>query len=87
MAKVEQDPNHSSWYIERFRTMASEGKDLAGEARLIDAMVRNNARILDAGCGPGRINGELHARGHDIIDVNINPALITTTKKNHPKPQ
>lgn len=50
-------PGHSQWYIERFRTMAREGADLEGEARLIDAMVARGSRILDAGCGPGRVGG------------------------------
>src|SRR5689334_22294012 len=48
-------PGHSRWYIERFRAMARNGEDLAGEARLVDAMVHRHARILDAGCGPGRV--------------------------------
>jgi hypothetical protein len=36
---TEQNPEHSAWYVERFRAMAAAGDDLAGEARLIDAMV------------------------------------------------
>ena len=50
-----ENPNHSSWYIERFRTMEAEGADLDGEARLVDAMAPRAACILDAGCGPGRV--------------------------------
>ena len=34
-AIVQADPNHSQWYIERFRTMAAQGHDLAGEARIL----------------------------------------------------
>ena len=58
MQKVEADPNHSHWYVQRFRAMAESGKDLHGEARLIDAMAERGARILDAGCGPGRVGGD-----------------------------
>src|SRR5699024_4908115 len=47
----ETSDGHSAWYIERFRAMAAQGADLAGEARLIDAMVPRGARLLDAGCG------------------------------------
>ena len=32
--------NHSQWYIERFRRLEREGADLAGEARLLDAMLK-----------------------------------------------
>lgn len=28
------DPEHSTWYVQRFRQMAAEGADLVGEARL-----------------------------------------------------
>jgi hypothetical protein len=35
--------------------MARDGADLAGEARLIDAMVARGSGILDAGCGSGRV--------------------------------
>ena len=45
-AIVAENPDHSRWYIERFRGLAAEGHDLHGEARLIDAMVPRNARIL-----------------------------------------
>ncbi|NKY07717.1 SAM-dependent methyltransferase, partial [Cellulomonas hominis] len=55
----QQNPDRSQWYVERFRTMAAQGADLAGEARMIDAMVPRGARVLDAGCGPGRVGGEL----------------------------
>ncbi|GAC1399344.1 MAG: hypothetical protein NVSMB60_11460 [Mycobacterium sp.] len=57
MRNVEADPGHSHWYVKRFRTMARDGGDLVGEARLVDSMVARGARILDAGCGPGRLAG------------------------------
>lgn len=78
---------HSEWYIERFRTMAREGADLAGEARLIDAMAARGSRILDAGCGPGRVSGELHARGHTVVGVDVDPALIAAAEQDHPGPR
>lgn len=84
---LEENPGHSDWYIERFRTMAAEGKDLDGEARLIDAMVPRGASILDAGCGPGRVGGRLHALGHRVVGVDIDPALIAAAHIDHPGPQ
>ncbi|GAB3548958.1 hypothetical protein GCM10027404_13770 [Arthrobacter tumbae] len=51
------DPNRSAAYIRRFEQLISEGADMHGEARCIDAMAPRNARILDAGCGPGRVGG------------------------------
>ncbi|MHA7664198.1 class I SAM-dependent methyltransferase [Mycolicibacterium sp. HS_4_1] len=87
MQKVEADPGHSQWYIERFRALARAGEDLVGEARLIDAMAPRGARILDAGCGPGRVGGYLAAAGHDVVGVDVDPALIAAAEEDHPGPR
>lgn len=84
---TETGEGHSQWYIERFRTMAAEGADLAGEARLVDAMVPRGARVLDAGCGPGRVGAELHARGHVVVGVDVDPELIEAAQQDHPGPR
>ena len=78
---------HSQWYIERFRTMAAEGADLAGEARLVDAMLPRSSRVLDGGCGPGRVGGELHLRGHTVVGVDADPELIAAAEEDHPGPR
>ncbi|OBK75760.1 class I SAM-dependent methyltransferase [Mycobacterium sp. 1164985.4] len=86
MQKVAADPGHSQWYIERFRAMARAGDDLAGEARLVDAMVPRRAHILDAGCGPGRLGGYLATVGHRVVGVDVDPALIEAAEQDHPGP-
>lgn len=83
---TDHDDNHSQWYIDRFRTMADEGADLEGEARLVDAMVPRGARILDAGCGPGRISGALARNGHRVVGVDADAALIEAAKADYPGP-
>ena len=87
MQKVAADPGHSHWYIERFRAMARAGDDLAGEARFVDAMAPRGARILDAGCGPGRLGGYLAAAGHHVVGVDVDPALIEAAEQDHPGPR
>jgi SAM-dependent methyltransferase len=81
-----ENPGHSQWYVERFRTMAAEGADLEGEARFVDAMVAPRSRILDAGCGPGRVGGRLARLGHDVVGVDLDPALIEAAIEDHPGP-
>jgi SAM-dependent methyltransferase len=84
---TDTDEGHSQWYIDRFRAMAAEGVDLAGEARLLDAMIDRGSRVLDAGCGPGRTGAELHARGHAVVGVDADPALIAAAIEDHPGPR
>src|SRR5690349_25174891 len=66
--------------------MASNGADLGGEARLIEAMVPRGARILDAGCGTGRVGGFLAAAGHRVTGVDLDPQLIEAARADHPGP-
>lgn len=87
MQQVAADPGHSHWYVERFRAKARAGEDLTGEARLVDAMAPRGARILDAGCGPGRLGGYLATVGHRVVGVDVDPVLIEAAKHDHPGPE
>ncbi|MET7470764.1 class I SAM-dependent methyltransferase [Micromonospora sp. NPDC005686] len=80
-------PGHSQWYVDRFRQLAAEGADLAGEARLLDALVPPGGRVLDAGCGTGRVAGALAARGHDVVGVDADPTLVEAARADHPGPR
>lgn len=80
------DPTHSTRYVERFRTMTADGADIVGEARLVDAMLERGSRVLDAGCGPGRIGGYLHDAGHTVVGVDVDPVLIEAAESDHPGP-
>ncbi|GAA1756246.1 class I SAM-dependent methyltransferase [Rothia terrae] len=82
--KIEQDPSHSQWYIQRFETMRANGQDLWGEARMIDAMVQRGSRILDAGAGAGRIGDYLQHAGHTVTGVDIDPALVEASQALNP---
>jgi SAM-dependent methyltransferase len=75
LALTEANPEHSQWFIDRFRSMAAAGADLAGEARLIDAMLARGSRVLDAGCGTGRVGAFLAAAGHDVVGLAMEAVL------------
>ena len=84
---TQEDPGHSAAYVQRFRDLAARGFDLAGEARLVDAMLPRGSRVLDAGCGPGRTGGWLARAGHDVIGVDVDPVLIAAAEEDHPGPR
>ncbi len=84
---TEADPGHSAAYVERFRRLAAGGMDIVGEARLVDAMLQRGSRVLDAGCGPGRVGGHLASAGHDVVGVDVDPVLIAAAEEDHPGPR
>jgi SAM-dependent methyltransferase len=84
---TQQDPGHSAAYVQRFRDLAAQGFDLAGEARLVDAMLARGSRVLDAGCGPGRTGGWLGGVGHDVVGVDVDPVLVAAAEEDHPGPR
>lgn len=79
-----QDAEHSAWYVQRFRTMADRGEDVQGESRLVDVLAPRRARLLDAGCGPGRHGGHLARLGHRVVGVDIDPVLVDAARADHP---
>lgn len=78
------DREHSRWYADRFRAMAQDGQDLQGESRLVDTLAPRRARLLDAGCGPGRHGGHLARLGHQVVGVDIDPVLVEAARADHP---
>ncbi len=84
---TEHGADHAQRYVQRFRRLAAEGCDLDGEARFLDSLVARGSRILDAGCGPGRTGAALHARGHHVVGVDVDAALLAAATADHPGPR
>ncbi|WP_010540461.1 class I SAM-dependent DNA methyltransferase [Dietzia alimentaria] len=84
---VEADPEHSRRYAKRWEDMVAEGVDIDGEARLVDAMAPRGARILDVGCGQGRMGAYLYQRGHRVTGVDLDPYLIDRARESCPDAQ
>ena len=81
---VKNNPAHSINYANRWQMLAEQGHDIVGEARLIDAMAQRGSRILDAGCGQGRLTGFLTDRGHTVVGFDVDPVLIDIAKEANP---
>lgn len=78
------NPQHSENYAARWDRLAAAGHDINGEARFIDAIAPRGARILDAGCGTGRVGGVLARRGHTVVGTDVDPILIDHARANFP---
>lgn len=81
---MRRDPEHAAGYAARWKRLAAAGQDLDGEARLIDAMAPRGSRILDAGCGTGRVGGRLARAGHHVVGVDLDPHLIEVARAEQP---
>ncbi|WP_311201095.1 class I SAM-dependent methyltransferase [Brachybacterium paraconglomeratum] len=84
-AAVRRNPQHAAGYAARWKRLAAAGQDLDGEARLIDAMARRGSRILDAGCGTGRVGGRLARAGHEVVGVDLDADLIEVARAEQPR--
>jgi SAM-dependent methyltransferase len=82
---TQENPDHSTAYIRRWEDLAAQGMDLLGEARFVDAMLARGSRVLDAGCGQGRIGGHLASVGHGVVGVDVDPVLIAEAERLHPE--
>ncbi|GAA3216898.1 class I SAM-dependent methyltransferase [Actinocorallia longicatena] len=72
-------------YAARFAALAATGRDMHGEARFCDALVAPGARILDAGCGTGRVAIRLAELGHDCTGVDLDASMLAVARKAAPE--
>ena len=68
-------------YVERFRALAASGVDVHGEAAYVAALVPPGAKVLDAGCGTGRVAAELARRRYDVVGVDSDPSMLEVARE------
>ncbi|WP_416875416.1 class I SAM-dependent methyltransferase [Kitasatospora sp. SC0581] len=79
-----QEAGQSGNYGKRFADLISAGEDVDGEARLADTLLPRGARVLDAGAGMGRVAAALLRRGHDVVAIEPDPALVHQARETYP---
>ena len=72
-------------YAEAFRALAASGKDVHGEAAYVAALVTPGSRVLDAGCGTGRVAVELARRGYDVVGVDNDDSMLSVARETAPE--
>ena len=68
-------------YDEAFRELAASGVDVHGEAAFVAGLVGSGARVLDAGCGTGRVAVELARRGHVVTGVDNDASMLEVARR------
>jgi SAM-dependent methyltransferase len=71
-------------YAQRFARLAESGHDIHGEATFCAALLEPAARILDAGCGTGRIAIRLTELGHYCTGVDVDPSMLAVARRDAP---
>jgi SAM-dependent methyltransferase len=85
-------------YDDRFRELEARGVDVHGEARCIEWLLASErgaeegstedgsrGRVLDAGCGTGRVAIELAARGFEVVGVDLDPVMLDEARQKAPR--
>jgi SAM-dependent methyltransferase len=71
-------------YGRSFARLVESGEDVDGEARLADALLPRGGRVLDVGSGMGRVAAALRARGHQVVAVEPDAALVAQSRRTYP---
>ncbi|HEY2332691.1 MAG TPA: class I SAM-dependent methyltransferase [Acidimicrobiales bacterium] len=69
-------------YQARFDALAAQGVDVHGEADLVGWL--RPSRVLDAGCGTGRVAVELHRRGIAVVGVDVDADMLAVARTTAP---
>lgn len=95
-----EDVPRGADYDARWASLAASGANVHGEADLVTwclterhipaeaahaAPAPRRPRVLDAGCGTGRVAIELERRGLDVVGVDIDPAMLAQARAKHPE--
>jgi SAM-dependent methyltransferase len=71
-------------YAERFRRLAERGEDVHGEATFAASLLDPPARVLDAGCGTGRVAVRLAELGYDVVGVDVDRTMLEAARAEAP---
>ena len=74
-------------YDLRWARLAASGASIHGEADLVESLLRatGGTRILDAGCGTGRVAVELARRGYSVVGVDADTAMLDAARRKDPE--
>ena len=71
-------------YAARFDALAASGADVHGEANLCASLVPPGSRVLDAGCGTGRVAVRLAELGYACVGVDVDGSMLDEARRRGP---
>jgi len=71
-------------YAARFARLAAAGREVHGEADFCDRLVARGSRVVDGGCGTGRVGIELARRGHRVVGVDVDVSMLAEARRAAP---
>ena len=71
-------------YADHFVQLAASGQDVHGEATFCAGLLPAPARVLDAGCGTGRVAIRLAELGYDTVGVDVDLQMLEVARKHAP---
>ncbi|SDP08824.1 Methyltransferase domain-containing protein [Pedococcus dokdonensis] len=83
-SEVSGGPGAATAYQRRFDDLAAAGMDIHGEAAFVAALVAPPVRVLDAGCGTGRVATQLTALGYHCVGVDADADMIAVAEQRDP---
>ena len=77
--------DYATRYAERFRALAARGDDVHGEASFVAGLVDPPARVLDAGCGTGRVAIRLAEVGYEVVGADVDATMLAMARDEAPE--
>jgi SAM-dependent methyltransferase len=77
-------PDRGANYVARFAALAASGADVHGEARFCAGLAAAGSRILDAGCGTGRVAIRLAELGYECVGVDVDEPMLDQARQAAP---
>ena len=71
-------------FAEKFAKLAASGADVHGEATFVERLAAPGARILDAGCGTGRVAIRLSQQGFHVDGVDVDLSMLSVAQREAP---
>jgi SAM-dependent methyltransferase len=68
-------------YAARFAELQASGVDVHGEARLCASLITPGSRVLDAGCGTGRVAIQMSEWGYSCVGVDSDDSMLSEARK------